>query len=254
MIRTVVILGAGNVAYHLTRALLQNTVDVRQIYNRTLEKAKEIGETTNIKYTDKISELEKADLYIIASSDDAIEEISYHIPFNNTLVVHTSGSQPMSILKGDYRKGVFYPMQTFSKEAYLQYDEIPFFVEAQNENDLEDLYQLGKRVSGKAYKIDSAKRLKMHISAVMVNNFTNHLYTLAADLCEKNEIPFEVFHPLIIETTEKIMKIPPYKAQTGPARRGDERVVHTHLENIENDNVREIYRLLSQSITKMYND
>ncbi len=254
MIKTVVILGAGNVAHHITRALLQNTVDVRQIYNRTLEKAKELGEATNTKYTDKISELEKADLYLIATADDAITEISYHIPYENVLVAHTSGSKGMDVLKGHYRKGVFYPMQSFSKEAYLDYSKIPFFIEAETQEDELALMELANRISGKAFVVDSNTRMKMHISAVMVNNFVNHLYTLAADLSEENGVPFETFLPLIEETTEKLHKLPPKEAQTGPARRGDEEVIQKHLETIEDDNLKNIYRTLSQSISKMYAD
>ena len=126
---SIVILGAGNVAFHLTRALIENTLNVRQIFNRTLEKAQEIGEANRISYTDKISEIEKADLYIIACADSGIEEFSHYIPYDDVLVVHTSGSSPMSVLKGDYRKGVFYPLQTFSKKRTMRYDNIPFFIE-----------------------------------------------------------------------------------------------------------------------------
>lgn len=116
--KSVVIIGAGNVAFHLTRALIQNTVNVRQVFNRTLSKAEELGNTYNIKFTNKISELEKADLYIIAASDVAVEELSHYIPYQDTLVVHTSGSLDTKVLKGNYRKGVFYPLQTFTQKKY----------------------------------------------------------------------------------------------------------------------------------------
>ena len=158
---SIVILGAGNVAFHLTRALIENTFNVRQIFNRTLSRAEEIGEANRISYTDKISEIDKADLYIIACSDDGIEEFSHYIPYDDVLVVHTSGSSPMSALKGKYRKGVLYPLQTFTKGRQLRYDEIPFFVEAENPEDVESLRELAYRISNDVYVLDFAKRMFM---------------------------------------------------------------------------------------------
>lgn len=251
--KSVVIIGAGNVAFHLTRALIENTVNVRQIFNRTLEHAEELGMANNIGYTDKISELEKADLYIIAASDSAIEELSHYIPYEDTLVVHTSGSMSVNTLKGNYRKGVFYPLQTFSKVKSLKYDEIPFFVEAQNEEDLNALYSLAQKISNKVHRVDSEKRLRLHMAAVWVNNFANHLYYIGDNICKDAEIPFNVLQPLIKETYKKIKDMSPYDAQTGPAKRGDEIVIQKHLELLDSDSrLQQLYQLLSDSIKRTY--
>ncbi len=250
--RSVVIIGAGNVAFHLTRALIQNTVNVRQIFNRTLFKAQELGEANNIKYTDKISELEKADLYIIAASDSAVEELSHYIPFDDTLVVHTSGSLSTSVLKGDYRKGVFYPFQTFTKRKNLRYEEVPFFVEAENKADEEALFKLADKISNEVHRVDSAKRLKVHLSGIWASNFVNHMYQIAQDICKEADLPFDVLRPLIEETALKVQDLEPFDAQTGPARRGDEIIINKHLEILEDSRLQQLYKLLSDSIVRTY--
>lgn len=253
--KSVVIIGAGNVAFHLTRALIQNTINVRQVFNRTLAHAEELGEANNIAYTDKISELVKADLYIIAASDSAIEELSHYIPYEDTLVVHTSGSMNVNTLKGNYRKGVFYPLQTFSKVKTLNYSEVPFFVEAENQEDQEALYNLAQKISDKVYRVDSEKRLKLHMAAIWVNNFANHLYYIADNICQSSDIPFNVLQPLIKETYKKIKDMSPYEAQTGPAKRGDNVVIEKHLELLDDDSrLQQLYKLLSESIKRTYHN
>ena len=250
---SIVILGAGNVAFHLTRALIENTLNVRQIFNRTLEKAREIGEANRISYTDKISEIEKADLYIIACADSGIEEFSHYIPFDDVLVVHTSGSSPMSVLKGDYRKGVLYPLQTFSKERTLRYDNIPFFLEAEDPNDLKRLNDLANRISNEVHQLDFAGRMQVHMTGVWANNFVNHLYYIAGDICEKNNLPFDVLLPLIQETANKVIEMSPKDAQTGPAKRGDQVIINRHLEALEDDSrLLQIYQVLTDSIKRVY--
>ena len=250
---SIVILGAGNVAFHLTRALIENTCNVRQIFNRTLEHAREIGEANRISYTDKISEIEKADIYIIASADSGIEEFSHYIPYDDVLVVHTSGSSPMSVLKGDYRKGVFYPLQTFSKERTMRYDNIPFFIEAENPEDLKTLNDLGNRISNEVHELNFASRMQVHMTGVWANNFVNHLYYIAGNICEQNNVPFDVLLPLIQETANKVIEMNPKDAQTGPAKRGDQVIIDRHLEALQNDSrLLQIYQIMTDSIKRVY--
>lgn len=250
--RSVVIIGAGNVAFHLTRALIQNTVNVRQIFNRTLAKAQELGEANNIKYTDKISELEKADLYIIAASDSAVEELSHYIPYDDTLVVHTSGSLDTKVLKGDYRKGVFYPFQTFTKKKALRYEEVPFFVEAENKEDEDALYKLADKISNEVHRVDSDKRRKVHMSGVWASNFVNHMYYIAQSICKEADMPFDVLRPLIEETANKVQDLEPFDSQTGPAKRGDAIIIDKHLELLTDSRYQQLYQLLSDSIKRTY--
>jgi predicted short-subunit dehydrogenase-like oxidoreductase (DUF2520 family) len=256
MLKKVVIVGAGNVAFHLTRALLENTINVVQVFNRTLSKAQKLADNYNINFTDKISEIEKADIYIICTSDQAISEISYYIPFEDCLVVHTSGSVPISALKGKYRKGVFYPLQTFSQKRALEYDKIPFLIETENSEDEFTLLTLAKRISDDTYVVDSEKRLQIHMSGVWANNFTNHLYYIANEICKKQSIPFDILKPLIKESADKINDdITPFEAQTGPAKRNDKIVIEKHLAILESDSkLYQIYSLITDSIIKIYND
>ena len=250
---SIVILGAGNVAFHLTRALIENTLNVRQIFNRTLEHAKEIGEANRISYTDKISEIEKADLYIIACADSGIEEFSHYIPYDDVLVVHTSGSSPMSVLKGDYRKGVLYPLQTFSKDRVMRYDNIPFFIEAENPDDLKKLSDVANRVSNEVHELEFAARMQVHMTGVWANNFVNHLYYIAGNICEQNNVPFDVLVPIIQETANKVIEMSPKDAQTGPAKRGDQVIIDRHLDALQDDSrLLQIYQILTDSIKRVY--
>ena len=251
-IRTVSIIGAGNVAFHLARALVENTVQVKQIYNRTLSKAEKIAEANHIKFTDKISELEKSDLFIIAASDSAIAELSLHIPFDDVMVVHTSGSMPMNVLKGDYQKGVFYPLQTFSKGKPLEYDEIPIFVEAENPENQKKLYDLAYRLSNQVEIIDSAQRAKLHLAAVWVCNFVNHMYYIGEKITQEANLPFDHLKPLIEETAKKIVDLSPYQAQTGPAKRDDRIVMEKHLNLLQEQKLKDIYQNISKSISETY--
>lgn len=250
---SIVILGAGNVAFHLTRALIENTFNVRQIFNRTLSRAQEIGEANLVSYTDKISEIDKADLYIIACSDDGIEEFSHYIPYDDVLVVHTSGSSPMSALKGNYRKGVLYPLQTFTKGRQLRYDEIPFFVEAEYPEDKDSLLELANRISNEVYELDFAKRMEIQMCGVWACNFVNYMYKIAGDICEKNGVSTNVLLPLIKETANKLEELSPYDAQTGPARRGNEVIINRHLNLLEdNSRLYDIYKTITDAIKLEY--
>ncbi len=245
----VVILGAGNVASHLTRALLESAVQVAQIFNRTLEKAEAIASPYNLSYTDKISEIEKADLYIISTSDDAVEEVSYHIPFDDALVVHTAGSLGLDSLKGDYRKGVLYPLQTLSIEKGVRYDKVPFFIETENGEDFKELEKLMLKVSSKVYRINSEQRAKLHLSAVFVCNFVNLMYSVGEKIVEDAGLPFKTLLPLINETSQKVNEIKPLDAQTGPAIREDQNVIDKHLNMLKEDpELSNIYSILTNEI------
>lgn len=252
---TVSFLGAGNVAHHLIRSMIQNTVQIKQIYNRSLEKAAEIGEVNKIPYTNDINKLEKADIFIIATADDVIEDLSQKIPYPDSIVVHTSGATPISALKGNYKKGVIYPLQTFSKNRYLRYDDIPFFIEGEDESVLLELKKLTKRISHRIYELDSEKRKQIHLSAVFSCNFVNFLYGIGQEIVENTGLDFSVLRPLIDETAKKIMDFKPETVQTGPAIRKDKKTINAHLALLDKlPDEKEIYKLLTDSIIKKYND
>ena len=159
----------------------------------------------------------------------------------------------MSVLKGDYRKGVFYPLQTFSKERTMRYDNIPFFIEAENPEDLKKLNELGNRISNEVHKLNFASRMQVHMTGVWANNFVNHLYYIAGNICEQNNVPFDVLLPLIQETANKVIEMSPKDAQTGPAKRGDQVIIDRHLEALQDDSrLLQIYQILTDSIKRVY--
>ncbi len=245
----VVIFGNGNVAIQLTKAFLKSkNVSVIQIFTR--KNINDFFKKKNLSVIHDFKHLKKADVYILAISDDAIPEFSKNIPNNKVLTVHTSGAVAMGDLNTQNPKGVFYPLQTISKNKKIKFKKVPFCLEAENKNDLKKLQKLAKQISKKVFIINSEQRKKIHVSAVFVNNFVNHLYAIAEEICVKNNIPFEILKPLINETAKKISKISPKQAQTGPAKRKDEKTIERHVEMLEKEH-KKIYRLLTESIQKM---
>ncbi|MFZ2284707.1 MAG: Rossmann-like and DUF2520 domain-containing protein [Lutibacter sp.] len=248
----IVILGGGNVAWHLTNALLQNSaVNVVQVYNRSLEKINIFKNSTSI--TNNLSELKDADIYILAVSDNAISELSSALILKNKLVVHTSGSMAMDELKSVSNKGVFYLLQTFSKERKIDFSTVPICIEAETVADLLLLETLATSISKNCYRINSNQRKSLHVAAVFVNNFVNHLYHIGHEICEQNKVPFEILLPLILETANKITTLSPLEAQTGPAKRNDTKTIEKHIAMLTK-NQQEIYTLLTKSIYNTYGE
>lgn len=246
----IVIIGSGNVAYHLSQAFTEKNIVISQIYGRNEVDLKEISEKFAIPFS--TSELKEADFYLIAVNDDSVAGISEKITKVDCLVAHTSGSLPKEILKGNFRKASFYPLQTFSKIKKLKYSEIPFFVEAENPDDLELLKNLASKISENVMESDYEKRKYIHLTAVFACNFVNHLFARAKEISDSQQIPFTYFLPLINETVSKISEIDPKSAQTGPAVRNDEKILTLHEKLITNDEHRKIYQTMNESIKKMY--
>jgi len=243
----IVLLGGGNVAHHLFAQLSKNPeVKLVQWYNRSIESIEKFGQYVAI--TDQLENLKEADIYIIAVSDAAIEEISSELPFQDKLVVHTSGNTSMDTIDSKNRSGVYYPLQSFSKDKQVQWSQIPLLLEASNENDLQLLQKLAKSMTDKVYMINSQQRSSIHLTAVFVNNFVNHMYTIGDDLCQQEQIPFEIFIPLIQQTTKSLDTTPPLAAQTGPAVRGDQNTIASHLDQLKNPLLKEIYKSITRSI------
>lgn len=227
---SVAIVGKGNVGFHLYHEMIKSDeLKVSQINSR------------------EQASLEEFDVAIIAVSDDAIAEVSEHI--KAPLVAHTSGTTHMNALQNSTRKGVFYPLQSFTKDKSVDFGKVPFCIEAENEEDLKTLGFLVNRMKSGYYEIGSEERKYIHVAAVFVNNFVNHMYTNAWDIFEKHHIPFSILRPLINETIEKIERLMPAEAQTGPAIRNDQKTIKNHL-TLLNDSQKEIYQLLTESIQK----
>jgi predicted short-subunit dehydrogenase-like oxidoreductase (DUF2520 family) len=243
----ITIIGSGNVAQHLIKAFTKSElIEVVQVFSRKKEVLSSIIEYDKI--VNDFEELIEADLYIIAVSDKAISEVSSNLPFQNRIVVHTSGAASLDVLDPKNRKGVFYPLQTFSKKKEIDFSTIPMCLESENTFDFRVLETVAKSISNAVYPINSDQRKALHVAAVFVNNFSNHLYQIGQEICNEHQVPFEVLKPLIQETAEKIKTLDPIDAQTGPAKRKDSNTIEAHLEYLSNENQKNIYKILTQSI------
>ena len=246
----IVLIGSGNVAFHLAKAFTEAQIPISQIFGRNTTELQKISEQFSIPFSTET--LVDADLYIISVSDSSIAEVSSLIKNKNALVTHTSGSVSREALNGNYRKSVFYPLQTFSKSKNLDYSKIPFFIDAENENDEEILKNLASKISKNVMIANDEKRKYIHLTAVFACNFVNHLYARAKEISDSQGIPFDYFLPLIDETTQKIHELEPKLAQTGPAIRNDEKVLKLHESLLTDEEKLKIYKTLNESIKKMY--
>jgi predicted short-subunit dehydrogenase-like oxidoreductase (DUF2520 family) len=243
----ITIIGSGNVGQHLIKAFSASKfVEIKQIFSRKKDIPLYLADPEKV--VTQYENLEPSDLYIIAVSDNAIAEVASQLPFNNQLVVHTSGTSSIDILDSKNRRGVFYPLQTFSKSKNVDFSIIPICLEAENTADYKILETAAKSISTAVFSINSQQRKAMHVAAVFVNNFTNHLYQIGQEICTENQVPFDVLKPLIQETADKINTLDPADAQTGPAIREDSSTIEAHLKFLEDKNQKNIYKILTQSI------
>ncbi len=253
-IKSVTIIGAGNVAHNFGLAFRQAGYLISEIYSRTQNSAMLLSQTLNCDYTTKLADLsEKTDIFVIAVNDDAIEEVLDQIPHKNKPIIHTSGSAPIDVFKGKgfTKYGIFYPVQSFSKHEPESLAPIPICVEA-NDIETENLFlSFARSVSSKVYSLDSNKRKTLHVAAVFANNFSNHMFHIADKILEKDSISFEIIRPLIEKTADKIKMEKPVNAQTGPAVREDKKVIKSHLDYLSNNSTyRDIYDLITKDIIK----
>lgn len=243
----IVLLGAGNVGTHLCRALQNKEgLEIIQWYNRSLNSLEK--ELVPFAVTQNLNDIIEADLYIISVSDTAIPAISKALEGKNGLIAHTAGSIPMEVLGAHQNHGIFYPLQTFSKQKEVDFNQIPLCLEANQPENLNLLKKLAQSLGGPVHLIDSAQRKALHVAAVFVNNFTNHLFTIGEELCKAHKVPFSVLQPLIAETADKIKHLPPSAAQTGPAARGDQKILKDHLQYLTKESHQKLYQLISASI------
>lgn len=246
---SVSIVGSGNVASHLGKRLFAKGLKTDFVFSRNKATGTALAGELACKYSDNIQQLSVSDIILLCVPDSQIREISRQIPASGALVVHVSGNTPLaSIDQKHTNAGVFWPMQSFSKEAVLSWDQMPIVVENRGEKE-ELLFALATTVTGNVFQLSEAKRKKLHLAAVLVNNFTNALYTEAEKLLKKEDLEFKMLLPLIEETVQKLKYLSPKEAQTGPALRGDKPTLDEHRELLKDDpELREIYELMSRRI------
>lgn len=251
---TISFIGSGNLAWHLAPALDNAGFVVKEVYSRNPKHAEGLTERlyqAEVKATLDFS-TSPSSVFIIAVTDDAIKEIAREIILpEDAILIHTSGSQPLSELQfaATTNTGVLYPVQTFTKSKKIDFKSIPIFIESNNEETNLALTTLAKSISNHVKKIGSEERKAMHVAAVFAANFTNHMIAISKDLMENNGLSFDWLKPLILETINKSLSTDPKTAQTGPAKRGDLEILDKHLEFLKDDeDIAEIYKLVSQHI------
>jgi predicted short-subunit dehydrogenase-like oxidoreductase (DUF2520 family) len=247
-------IGSGNLAWHLAPALDNVGYTIKEVYSQNPKHATSlVGRLyqADVKATLDFS-TSPSDIFIIAVSDDAIQDVVREIILpEDSILVHTSGSQPLSVLgyAATPDIGVFYPLQTFSQAKKVDFKDVPIFIESDSEEVTGVLTKMGKSISQQVKKITSHDRKALHVAAVFASNFSNHMLTIAKEVADKNGLDFELLKPLIAETLNKSLSIDPKKAQTGPARRGDLEILDNHIEFLEDEpEIAEIYKIISQHI------
>jgi len=247
----IILLGAGNVGHHLSRAFNKsNEIDLVQWYAR--KKNSIISGSLDIEIIDDLAKIKLADIYIISISDSYVDNLSKELNLSNKLIVHTSGSLDFTVLDNKNRRGVFYPLQTFSKNKELEISKVPICIEAENSNDLILLEQVSKYINCKSYKINYEERKTLHLAAIFSNNFVNHMFTIAKEILENKNLDFNILKPLINETVDKIHKLDPENVQTGPAIRNDSEIIITHIKALKKQEHKKIYELMTKLIQDKY--
>ncbi len=246
---SIVLIGSGNVATHLGLILQNKGFIIKQVYSRDIKNAKILATKLNTKFTNNLTNLKEADLFIIAIKDDAIKEIIPKLKKKN--IVHTSGSVSINIFNKKHENfGVFYPLQTFNKEIKIELTKTPICIEANNTDFKNILIKIAKKISEQVVCVNSKQRKQIHIAAIFASNFTNHMFTIADKILSKSDLNFSILIPLINKTISKLQEDTPKKIQTGPAKRNDIKIIKSHIKEIDDHDIKLIYQNISNNIIK----
>jgi predicted short-subunit dehydrogenase-like oxidoreductase (DUF2520 family) len=251
-------IGSGNLAWHLAPALDNAGYIVTEVYSRNAQHAESLTERlyqAEVKATVDFS-TSPSRIFIIATSDDSIADVVREIILRDeALLVHTSGSQPLSILQYAATPfiGVFYPLQSFSKGSRITFDHVPILVEGAQEQSVDLLLAMARAVSKSVHMISSEERKALHVAAVFASNFTNHMLSVAEIITAASHIDFVLLQPLIRETITKSLAAGPRESQTGPAKRGDLEVLDNHMDFLQDHPaIAEMYKVISQHILNLH--
>jgi len=249
--KNIILVGSGNVAAHLGIALQNYNYKIVQVYSRSIENAKKLAQKLNTNFTNDLTQLKTADLIIVSVNDDAISTVLSKL--KNTAIVHTSGSIGMDIFEPNFSDfGVFYPLQTFNKDIELTISEIPFCIEGNSKAFEKRLVEIAKNLSSNVITMNSAQRKQLHIAAVFACNFSNQMFSIADDLLVEKDIDFKILLPLIKQTIAKLNTNKPEAVQTGPAKRKDIKMIQEHINLIQQEDIKELYQKISDSIIKTH--
>lgn len=252
----IVVIGSGNVAYHLILALCKAdaTLFVHARNHEALEALKREFPSITILSTYDLSTL-NADLVLISVKDDALNPVFEQYTYApQTLVAHTSGTQIITNTSFHQNVGVFYPLQTFSRSSNVRWNNTPLLIEAASEEAIQKLEQAATLLEAPYFETDAEQRKYIHLAAVVTSNFANHLLGKAATLLKEHSIDYHILQPLVEATIQKAFAKHPFEVQTGPGVRNDDSTVNKHLSLLQSDSLlQKIYRDITESIQKTSN-
>ena len=247
----IVVIGSGKVAESLCRAIAVSPHELIQLCARNAVRGKTLAETFGCSLTDDPSSVAVADIYVISVKDDAIATVASRLgAADGSVVAHTAGSVPMTELPARFRRGVFYPLQSFSEGRQIDFSTVPLLLEADSPETMDTLRTLACDLSDRVSEADSAQRAEIHLAAVFASNFTNHMYAIGQGLLRESGIDPGILSPLIAETAAKaVAATDARRVQTGPAVRGDRKTMEAQCRKLASKpHLLEIYKLLSQDI------
>ena len=255
MIKSVTIIGSGNMAHWLVYAMRHAGVKIRQIYSRQLSHAEALAEKADAEAINNIKDLlPGSDLYIFSVKDDSYEELLRQLPFRPHLAAHTAGSLSMRLFEPYAESyGILYPYQSVNKNMDFKDVIVPLCVEGNDEMTEKELLALAQKLTSTVQKLDESQRLVLHRAAIFGCNFTNAMYSIAYDILSEHNIDWKMILPLLQNTMDKVKKMNPHDAQTGPAQRGDQNIISLHQEALQNEQLKDIYRLVTDYIMQNKN-
>lgn len=251
----IVLVGAGNIAWHLGQRIRACGYTISCVYSRSKAGAAELGALLNSPFTTVLGEVPTdAALYLLLVPDSKIGEVAASLQQHlspSALVMHSSGATPAEVLAPYFEHhGVFYPLQTFSRQRALDFTEVPLCLYTAQERDYHKVALIAKTLVKNVYAVGDQQRAQLHLAAVFVNNFTNYLQYIGQEIAQENQLPGTLLQPLLRETIAKLDDLPPALAQTGPAIRNDAPTMERHLAMLENHpHWAALYRQLSQGIS-----
>jgi predicted short-subunit dehydrogenase-like oxidoreductase (DUF2520 family) len=249
VIKSISIIGAGNLAHHLGKAFA-GRIKIYSVYSRTHAKTQVLAKKLDCFAAEKLEQIIPADLILVCVNDDSINHIISTLP-KSQKIAYTSGAVELETLNRQVDVGVLYPLQTFSLDKSVDLSNVPFFIEAGNEELSQSLFNLAGMLSEKVVYANSADRKNLHVAAVFVNNFSNHMVHIADDFLKSKNLEWTYLLPLLSETVEKLEYSSPFDAQTGPGRRGDEKTLNEHSEMLSGIQ-KKLYQLITKSIQTTY--
>lgn len=254
-INNIAIAGSGNIAWHFAKGLKMQGYEITSIWSREQANAQRLAESVGSSACNHLELIgDEADLIIIAVTDNAIRDVAGQISSFDGIIVHTAGSVALDILSKKFRNsGVLYPLQTFSKNTEVFFEDVPFFIEASSTEVFQAIQEVALKLSPNIFEASSKNRMLLHVAAVFAGNYSNLMYRIGDEILKNSGLPADVLHPLILETARKAVRGDAYKLQTGPARRKDTATLEKHYSALASmPEYADLYLILANAISKKY--